>query len=471
MTVRLEDQIRDYAFDVHETEMPLTVDEIMEMRLGMERVQLLDTQIRRPVPGWVAAVTAAAVVILFGGVAFLLFDSGGAGAPAATTPPTVAPKTVVPATASPVIAGWSRVSNDGGVFGGPDRQEMADVIVAGPGFVAVGTDSEDAAVWTSVDGSLWSRVPHDETVFGNGSMSSVIASGPVVVAVGEGEVRWAGESRAGSAVVWTSPDGISWTRVADDENVFGDALMADVTVGGPGFVAVGSTNRHDGRDAAVWTSVDGISWSRVAHDESVFGGENKQSMNSVAAGGPGLVAVGYDGTHSWDNPLGSAAVWTSVDGLVWSRVHHDESVFGYNTAMVSVTAGGPGVVAVGYAFNCSPVWTSVDGLVWSRVPHDVPGACNRPMRSVIADGEHLVAVGHDASSWSSVDGVTWILNSDDPRRQGNQWMHSVTTSDAGLVAVGFIQTDDGSEQGDEPVRIDADGDPIPRFDAAVWLQE
>ena len=80
--------------------------------------------------------------------------------------------------------------------------------------------------------------------------------------------------------------------------------MYSVTAGGPGLVAVGT----DGFHAAVWTSPDGITWSRVPHDEAVFGGEGVPSIESVTAGGPGLVAVGSDTsiTHK------GAAVWVAA---------------------------------------------------------------------------------------------------------------------------------------------------------------
>ena len=78
-----------------------------------------------------------------------------------------------------------------------------------------------------------------------------------------------------------------------------------MTAGGLGLVAVGSDASGGDPDAAVWTSPDGITWFRVLHDEAVFGGERFQTMNSVTAGGPGLVAVGSDGS-----PLDpDAAVW------------------------------------------------------------------------------------------------------------------------------------------------------------------
>ncbi len=82
--------------------------------------------------------------------------------------------------------------------------------------------------------------------------------------------------------------------------------MKSVTVGGPGLVAVGSVGNDGDADAAVWTSVDGVTWSRVPHDEAVFGGAGGQLMRSVTAGGPGLVAVGDADTD--------AAVWVAVPG-------------------------------------------------------------------------------------------------------------------------------------------------------------
>jgi len=294
---------------------------------------------------------------------------------------------------------WSQPPGNEAVFdiGGG----MASVTAGGPGLVAVGVAFDEdgpgedgAAVWTSSDGLMWSRVPHDEAVFGGAAMTSVTAGGRGLVAVG-----WDGHPHGGesNAVVWTSPDGLSWSRVPYNDAIQGDvagAWMWDVTAGGPGLVAVGTTT--DG--AAVWTSVDGINWSRVSHDETVFA---NSEMRSVTTGGPGLVAVG--GTGNYSLPVGAkdgAAVWTSVDGSVWSRVPHDEQAFGA-AGMTDVTAGGPGLVAVGFATDGAAVWTSVNGIVWSRVPHDDELFRVRnpvDMTSVVAGGPGLVAAG-----WSGAD--------------------------------------------------------------------
>jgi hypothetical protein len=66
------------------------------------------------------------------------------------------------------------------------------------------------------------------------------------------------------------------------------AVGSDGDLHGPGF----RDSPAEILAAAVWTSVDGLSWSRVPHDEALFGGATLQTMESVAAGGPGVVAVG-----------------------------------------------------------------------------------------------------------------------------------------------------------------------------------
>jgi hypothetical protein len=297
----------------------------------------------------------------------------------------------------------------------------------------------------------WSRVPHDEAVFGGAGdqvfMNGVTAGGPGLVAVGSDNLP------GGRAAVWTSPDGITWSRVSLDEAVFGGKgpqVMNAVTAGGPGLVAVGRAGPMTPQEAvaAVWTSLDGITWSRVPYDEAAFGGRGNLFMNSVAAGGPGLVAVG--GTRSWQRG-DPAPVWTSPDGITWSRVPDDEAVFPGLMEIESVTAGGPGLVAVGYdsAEESGAVWTSPDGITWSRVPNDEAvfgGEGDQLLNGVtVWERDLLVAVGSvtgpesvHSIAWTSPDGISWsrVPREEDAFGQG-QVINSVTTGGPGLVAVGY----------------------------------
>jgi hypothetical protein len=424
-----------------------------------EVASLIDTPVRElavPVPanprrGWLTAVAAAATVLVLVGGAALLLRVTGSDSPVATSPPIDSLSSLT----------WSRVPYSEAAFGEGFEQGMASVTVGGPGLVAVGGagPGEDrearAAVWTSPDGIAWSRVPHNEALFGRAGMDSVTVGGPGLVAVGTATL----DNDRDVAAVWTSPDGITWSRVPYNEAVFGGATMQSVTAGGPGLVAVGWDGHPHGGigNAVVWTSVDGITWSRVPHNEAVFGRDDGQWMWSVTTGGPGLVAVGFDSS--------GAAVWTSVDGINWSRVPHNEAVFGVGE-MRSVTAGGPGLVAVGAPHGANShavVWTSVDGITWSQVPHNEAVFGEAAMTSVTVAGPGLVAVGGtgnlrlgQAQVWTSPDGIVWSRVYNEAVFSGRRdiEMRSVTAGGPGLVVVGADGIDAGF---------------VGDYDAAVWV--
>ena len=308
---------------------------------------------------------------------------------------------------------WSRVPHDEVVFGGNNTQTMRSVAALGPLITAVGNDRSfgdwDAAAWAS-DGSLWARAPFGEVLGGeaNQQMDGVAATDSGFVAVGHEETDedW-------DTAVWTSPDGANWSRVPHDEAVFGgdgnqEALSVATT--SMGIVVVGWENKED-FDAAVWTSPDGVVWSRVPHDEAVFGGDDTQTMRGVAGSASGYVAVGND--HSggdWD-----AAAWTSPDGQVWTRVPHDEAVFGGDPdqQMDSVVLTDVGFVAVGHEETDEDwdmaAWTSPDGFAWSRVPHDEAvfgGDGNQEALSVAATQTGVVAVGFENTE--DFDAAVWV---------------------------------------------------------------
>jgi hypothetical protein len=137
--------------------------------------------------------------------------------------------------------------------------------------------------------------------------------------------------------------------------------ISAVVAGPSGLVAVGEDSSKAA--AAVWTSPDGITWSRVSHDEAVLGGLGSQSMNSVTLGGPGLVAVG----STWLFGVPDAVVWTSPDGTTWSRANDFGADF-VVAEMTGVTSSGAGLVAVGatrpeYEFD-------LNAVVWVAATRD-----------------------------------------------------------------------------------------------------
>ena len=404
-----------------------------------------------PVPGaarlhrWVAGAevprrrglliaAAALVTALLIGLP-LLFLRGKDGSPVITTEQTA------------TVLTWIRI-DDADVFGGPGEQGIYSVTAGGPGLVAAGDEDlggeSDAAVWVSVDGYVWTRIERGAAFGGPGyqTITSVTAGGPGLVAVG-------GETSGDDfdAAVWVSADGYAWTRIHDEE-VFGgpgNQFLASVTAGGPGLVAVGHDRSSDGNSSkgAVWVSADGYAWTRI-HDEEAFGDLGTQLLASVTAGGPGLVAVGSEDSD-WGN---QAAVWVSPDGYAWTRILNEEvfSALGYLT---SVTAGGPGLVAVGSedsdSGNHAAVCVSADGYAWTRILNeevfDGPG---RMVQSVTAGGPGLVMVGLEGSG-NGWDGAVWVAGPSSTTTGPPPSSAGATTSEgSGLEPAGPDLTDDGA---------------------------
>lgn len=335
-----------------------------------------------------------------------------------------------------------------GLAGSP---HMDAVAVAGPGLVVVGTDfhvsyGTQPRIWTSVDALQWRRSDLDPSVFGDSpgdqvELRSVVAGGPGVVVVGS-----RGDSEHGP--VWTSPDGFVWSVANGEFSSDDNPKLASVVTGGPGLVAVGWVIGSDGPDAAVWTSVDGLWWSRVAHDTEVFGGPGRQAMTSVTAGGPGLVAVGSD-DQGGDTDV--AAVWTSTDGRSWSRVPHDETVFaGPNGLRAnSVTASGLGLFVVGFEYGqdlsqpiTGAVWSSPDGDDWQRLPADAEAVFAEAfLGDVVPYGSGLIAVGGTPSDlkggvWESPDGLRWCRVPTDDVVFGSSAVAAGVTLGSDFVGVG-----------------------------------
>ena len=145
----------------------------------------------------------------------------------------------------------------------PRDGELLEVGARPGGFVAVDDSNDGSAgenevvVRVSADGYAWERVDVlgpvwrdvDETPVGLG-VSSIAASNAGFVAVGGLDpVCGLGSCQEGDVVIWTSADGRSWSRLADEER-FARAAAFDVVAWRSHFVAGG---RRDGQPV-IWIS-------------------------------------------------------------------------------------------------------------------------------------------------------------------------------------------------------------------------
>jgi hypothetical protein len=92
------------------------------------------------------------------------------------------------------------------------------------------------------------------------------------------------------------------------------------------LIAVGRT----GRQATVWSSLDGVRWRRLPPDPAFLfdpepvpkGSVRVVSIDAVAGGPAGYVAIGYDAVCPRRSVVCGprpVTVWTSRNGLSWVR--------------------------------------------------------------------------------------------------------------------------------------------------------
>ncbi len=299
---------------------------------------------------------------------------------------------------------WTRLMVPG--LTGPGAQGLHDIAVGTTGMVAVGLDESsgviDPAIWFSTDGREWQRVSA-ESLAGDGheEILTVVAT-PTGFVAGGFEVT----GDEADAAVWVSPDGVAWTRVHQPAFAdLGTQRIHSLTVTPNGILA-GGTHYHPNQfglynlDARVWLSADGTSWTRV--DAPTLGGPGWQYITAVLATPTGLFAAGGDivgqpGLHN------DAAIWRSEDGITWTQIE-DPALGGIGAQHISALAlDGAGMIAVGYdtaslGNRLPAVWTSPDGIRWTRTVDAAlaePG--HRWMNAIAIGPLGLVAVGGDGT--------------------------------------------------------------------------
>ena len=204
-------------------------------------------------------------------------------------------------------------------------------IAAGPaGYVMVGYAIDYAApgpslparatAWASPDGVTWTRAKDSADMDVGpcvdtgespdcGGMRAVVAVGSGFLAVGQ--ARTGPEPNGTSRpAAWTSPDGLTWTR--SEAGLDFEGLLVDVTVGGPGVVAIGTICQPTCVNVALGvaaTSRDGSAWtfSQVA---------GSTGLESVASVGGQVFAIGV---APQDGAPQEPQLWRSDDGVGWRR--------------------------------------------------------------------------------------------------------------------------------------------------------
>ncbi len=203
--------------------------------------------------------------------------------------------------------------------------------------------------------------------------------------------------------VWSSSDGINWTKVTDNTQwsrrqdhtsvVFNDKIWV---IGG---------NDGGARKNDVWSSSDGKNWTKET-DNAQWSARREHT--SVVFNSKIWVIGGDDGGVRKND------VWSSSDGKNWTkatdnagwstRVLHSSVVFNGKIWVM----GGDGHGAV----DTSDVWSSSDGKNWTKETGSAWPARDSHS-SVVFNGKMWVLGGNDNGNvrkndvWSSSDGKNW----------------------------------------------------------------
>jgi hypothetical protein len=203
---------------------------------------------------------------------------------------------------------WHTVSGRGKTFAGAS---VTDVARGGPGWVAAGfswAPGPAPVIWTSTDATHWTRLARQPPSATNNEISILIHGPSGLLAVATG--------LDGPATVWSSADGLHWRHSTG--NPFAGGIIRQVSVGGPGYLAVG----QQGDDPALWESGDGVRWQRVA-GAATFPGD-LTSLQGVTSRGKRAVAVGLYETekpkqYGWQQTPAAASSWTWTAGSSAAR--------------------------------------------------------------------------------------------------------------------------------------------------------
>ncbi len=274
-----------------------------------------------------------------------------------------------------------------------------DAVGTGPG-APVGT-FRDAGGFAP--GAAWV----DDIVLEEGSLKGVLndvaATGSIAVAVGRRDLGlgvW-------RPLIVASSDGVEWRASAIAQAEATDGGIEAVTVGGPGWVAVGSISTDDrgGSAGGVWTSADGLTWQRQALQPVA-------NIHRVAAGDSGLLALASvaDGTATLGRSR-DGADWTWSDPGVGSGGFSDIAWATSEWIAVGfLSAGGDDILPA--------VWRSPDGLAWTCRPLPVPEDYPRGHATRVLPGATTTLitgfVAPPCPGWAScpASAASWILSGD-----------------------------------------------------------
>ena len=279
---------------------------------------------------------------------------------------------------------------------------MTSVTVTPTGLVAVGSDADEPAAWTSATGHRWVRAQVETSVYPTAStLTDVAASGGRVVAVGHYGL--------GESGLWVSEDGATWELTGPPHIIDAQLDLRSVTAtSAGGFLAAGSlsVSGEQDSDGAVFESADGRTWERTS-TPAPAGTPGAQFLSTAVEAPGGRMVLGSDQDR--------ATIWSAV-GDEWEVVFTDDTVpdAGFSSAD-ELFATPAGLLVTGIATAQGPqearVWLrpAADGEVTPPAPVEIidqpigtfGGAT--PLGPVTSNGVIVTAEGYGSGVITATD--------------------------------------------------------------------
>lgn len=324
---------------------------------------------------------------------------------------------------------WRSIPLQAGV--GPlDTSEPNGVAIGPLGVLAYGgvcCAVEQRAMWRSLDGVQWLRVPLEGDLRRDSWFNRVVGIPDGWVAVG---------SSGTDAAIWHSLDGQTWHAVDRESAGFGAGTVSDVALVGGRLVAVGTVDDAAGtHDGGVWTSDDGVAWARAAEGDPNLIGPDETELWRVLPLAGGMFVVGNHGPHE-------------------ERVRCEELL----GAVASLKVEPPPLTALSCGWGREHHWLSADATAWERLPplDPLPGQPAalgiRPLefRLLGGKGAGLLNLAEDSEPpdgdvglWASADGATWARLEKFGQLQPNAVVTGLVVIGDSLIAIGEGKADEG----------------------------
>ena len=300
------------------------------------------------------------------------------------------------------------IDTNGGIYKSIDNGQtwaLKTTLNTNPGYITFGdgkfiaTDNNNENVFVSVDnGDTWLKVQTGTT--GRTMLAGITYGSSGFVAVG-------GNSSQGS--IFTSSDGTTgWTEPffnSDPDGVRGMSFY-NVGYGNGTYVVVGSNGR-------IYTSTDTTNWT-------LRNTPNSENYMGVAYGNNIFVAVGDHGS----------VITSSDNGATWSRV-----VYTAQRGLNNVTYGNGYFYAVG--FN-GIIIKSSDGTNWTKETE-----AGIDLFGIESGNNNFIAVGNNC--WTSTDGnikgvILERINTNTVKYSGNGSTGGSVPVDGGSYTIGSTAT-------------------------------